>query len=80
MSCRKESGYRFMVSGSDYRTIGHLYGVSKALICLNVDWFQPFSHLCDFVGAPYLVILNLPRQLSYKKDNIIITSWYYTRV
>lgn len=41
-------------------------------VALNVDWFQPFSHICDSVGALYLVILNLPRQLRYKKENMIL--------
>ena len=27
---------------------------------LNVNWFQPFSHVTDSVGALYLVLLNLP--------------------
>ena len=39
---------------------------------LNVDWFQPFKHVTDSVGAIYLSILNLPRDLRYKAENIIL--------
>ena len=39
---------------------------------LNIDWFQPYKHVTDSVGAIYLSILNLPRQLRYKAENIIL--------
>ena len=39
---------------------------------LNIDWFQPYKHVTDSVGAIYLSILNLPRQLRYKVENIIL--------
>ena len=42
------------------------------LLCLNVDWFQPFKHLTYSVGAVYLSILNLPRHKRNKMENIIL--------
>ena len=39
---------------------------------LNVDWFQPFKHATDSVGAIYRSILNLPRSLQYRPENIIL--------
>ena len=39
---------------------------------LNIDWFQPYKHVTDSVGAIYLSILNLPRHLRYKVENIIL--------
>ena len=39
---------------------------------LNVDWFQPFKHVTDSVGAIYISILNLPINLRYKAENIIL--------
>ena len=39
---------------------------------LNVDWFQPYKHVTDSIGAVYLSILNLPRNLHYKPENIIL--------
>ena len=37
-------------------------------LLLNLDWFQPFKHVQYSVGAIYLSILNLPRQLRYKQE------------
>ena len=42
------------------------------LLSMNVDWFQLFTHVCDSVGAIYLVILNLPRSQRYKWENMIL--------
>lgn len=39
---------------------------------LNVDWFQPYTHTVYSVGVIYLTIMNLPRTLRYKRENIII--------
>ena len=39
---------------------------------LNLDWFQPFKHTSDSLGAIYLTILNLPREERYKRENIIL--------
>ena len=39
---------------------------------LNVDWFNPYKHGCYSMGAIYLTILNLPRQLRFKEHNTIL--------
>ena len=41
-------------------------------LSLGCDWFQPFKHLSDSVGAIYLVVLNLPREERHKPENIIL--------
>ena len=41
-------------------------------LILNVDWFQPFSHTQYSVGVIYLTVLNLPRHIRYKRDNVIL--------
>lgn len=41
-------------------------------VLLNIDWFQPFEHFTYSVGVIYLVILNLPRSIRYKRENIIL--------
>ena len=41
-------------------------------LMLNIDWFQPFTHTQCSVGVMYLVILNLPRSIRFKSENIII--------
>jgi len=41
-------------------------------LLLNCDWFQPFKHSQYSVGVLYLIILNLPRSIRFKPENIII--------
>ena len=43
-------------------------------VMLNCDWFQPFAQSRYTVGVIYLVILNLPRAIRFRPENIIITS------
>ena len=45
------------------------YGLGLAI---NVDWFQPYSHVQYSVGVIYICILNYPRQLRYLRENILI--------
>lgn len=39
---------------------------------INADWFQPFKHCSDSLGAIYLVIMNLPRNERYRRENVIL--------
>ena len=39
---------------------------------LNVDWFQPYTHTQTSIGVIYLTVLNLPRFLRYKLENVIL--------
>ena len=39
---------------------------------LNIDWFQPFKHTQYSLGVIYMVILNLPRSVRFKRENILI--------
>ena len=39
---------------------------------LNVDWFQPYTHTTSSVGVIYLTVLNLPRTVRYKRENVIL--------
>lgn len=41
-------------------------------LMMNMDFFQPYKHVKYSVGAIYLTVLNLPRALRYKQDNIIL--------
>ena len=41
-------------------------------LLLNVDWFQPFKHSTYSVGAIYLTIMNLPRSVRFKCQNVIL--------
>ena len=46
-------------------------GLSLGLM-LNVDWFQPYKYCSYSVGAIYLVIMNLPRSVRFKRCNVIL--------
>ena len=39
---------------------------------INIDWFQPFKDISYSVGVIYAVIVNLPRNIRYKDENVII--------
>lgn len=39
---------------------------------LNIDWFQPFKHRVYSIGVIYLAIMNLPRAIRFKRENIIL--------
>ena len=41
-------------------------------LMLNIDWFQPYSHTISSVGVIYLSIMNLPRHIRSKRENIIL--------
>lgn len=55
-----ENGLPFLMAKHNY------------LLMLNCDWFQPYKHTCFSVGVLYLVLQNLPRELRFKRENIII--------
>lgn len=57
-----------------HSTIGHnfLSAPMSYLVTLNVDWFQPFLHTQYSVGAMYLTIQNLPREIRCKEENVIL--------
>ena len=42
------------------------------MLTINVDWFQPFVHTEYSLGAIYLPIQNLPRELRYKEENVLL--------
>ena len=41
-------------------------------LTLNVDWFQPFKHTCYSIGVLFFSILNLPRDILFKEENIVL--------
>lgn len=55
-----------------YKGIAFLNQPYSLGLILNVDWFQPFSHTQYSVGVIYLTVLNLPRHIRYKRDNVIL--------
>ena len=61
-----------VVNGEPFLTNSGSIGV-----ILNIDWFQPFKHRQYSIGVIYLVILNLPREVRYKRE-IPNTHWTYS--
>ena len=41
-------------------------------LVINMDFFQPYKHVQYSVGAIYLRILNLPRGIRNKAENVIL--------
>lgn len=42
-------------------------------LMLNMDFFQPYKHLKGYsVGGIYCVIMNLPRAIRYKQENVLL--------
>ena len=39
---------------------------------VNVDWFQPFKNGTMSVGVIYLALMNLPRELRFKRENVFL--------
>jgi len=39
---------------------------------LNVDWYQPYMDRKYSIGVLYMVIFNLPREVRYKRENVIL--------
>ena len=39
---------------------------------LNIDWFQPFDNVQHSCGVVYMALLNLPREIRFKFENVII--------
>ena len=55
------------VDGKDFFSSRYSVG-----LMINVHWFQPYKHVQYSVGAIYLIILNLPRNLRYRRENMIL--------
>ena len=41
-------------------------------LMLNCDWFQLYHQTQYSVGVIYLVVLNLPRDIRFRPENVII--------
>ena len=41
----------------------------------NIDWFQPYKYSQLSCGVAYCVILNLPRRVRYKRENVLVVAF-----
>lgn len=53
--------------GNAFLSAENCYG-----LLMNVDWFQPFEHTVYSVGVIYITILNLPRLVRFKRENVLV--------
>ena len=73
-----EGGYFDIYDGEAWQQLkdsnGEFYFGKKRNLAgiFNIDWFQPFESSEHSVGALYLVLLNLPREMRFKKENVIL--------
>ena len=51
---------------------GYLNSPTSLACMLNVDWYQDFTKTIYSSGSVYLVILNLPREIRMKEENMIL--------
>ena len=49
-----------------------LSGDNSYGLMMNIDWFQPFKRSQYSMGAIYLAVMNLPRHLRFKSENMIL--------
>ena len=55
-----------------YKGVPFLSEKNNYSVMINVDWFQPFKRSSYSLGAIYLSLLNLPRRLRLKPENVIV--------
>jgi hypothetical protein len=49
-------------------------GASNLGFCLNIDWFCPFKSSTASLGVVLLCNYNLPREVRYKRENVILVA------
>ena len=54
-------------NGKPFLSESYTYG-----LMLNVDWFKPCKHTEYTVGAIYLTIMNLPRTMQFRQENVLL--------
>lgn len=75
---RRSEGLRDVYDGQiwkefmEYNGDPFLVEEHNLALTLNMDFFQPFKHVQYSLGAIYLTIMNLPRDIRYKQENIIL--------
>ena len=47
-------------------------GFTSLLLQFNIDYFNPYSHIQHSFGAIYMTVLNLPRELRYQENYVIL--------
>ena len=70
--------YADIFDGNVWKDLQYIDGVPflaaphNLSMMMNVDWFNPYTESQYSAGAIYLIILNLPRAVRYKFENILL--------
>ena len=70
--------YKSVYDGHVWKTFNSLDGENffsnkfNFGLMLNVDWFKPCKHTEYSVGAIYLTVMNLPRKVRFKQENVLL--------
>ena len=57
---------------NDFVANGFFDEGNNIALMMNCDWFQPHKLTQYSVGVFYFVIMNLPRNICFKRENLII--------
>ena len=60
---------KFKKDGNTF--FSHEHSLNFGLM-LNINWFKPCKHTEYSVGAMYLTIMNLPRKIRFKQENVLL--------
>ena len=63
--------YMMAKYGKSLDSIKEIHFLTKNIL-LHLYWFQPYTHTQTSIGVIYLTVLNLPRYLRYKRENVIL--------
>ena len=55
-----------------YNGVDFLNNENNLALMMNFDFVQPYKHVKYSVGAIYFTVLNLPRSVRYKRENVIL--------
>lgn len=47
-------------------------GFTSLFVQLNIDWFGPYNNTQYSFGAIYMSVLNLPREIRYNEENVLL--------
>ena len=74
--CRESHLFTDIYSGNVWKEWTSDFFSSERLLgfMLNIDWLQPFKRVQNSVAPIYLVLMNLPSNDRYKRENLILVS------
>ena len=76
---KRQQTYRVLVNiydgtvWHDFQKYNDFFEGLNITLMVNSDWFAPYKHVrTNSIGTIYGVILNLPRSIRFKKENVLL--------